>query len=119
MVTDVEHVGEITVATVSTDYLDAGNSDDFRHELAPVLKDCRVLILDLRRVQFVDSRGCGAILSCLKQVAANGGDLKLCHVSPQVRTVFDLIRLHRICAIHDTREEALQAFAQEGKRLGG
>lgn len=119
MLAPVERIGEVIVATLGAEYLDASNSDDFRHELGPLLKDCRALLLDLKRVQFVDSRGCGAILSCLKQISANGGDLKLCHVNPQVRTVFDLIRLHRICAIHDSREEALQAFAQEGKRLSG
>jgi anti-sigma B factor antagonist len=43
-------------------------------------------------------------------VAAAGGDLKLCQVSRPVRGVFELIRLHRICEIVGTREEALKAF---------
>jgi len=63
----------------------------------------------------VDSRGCGAILSCLKQISPAGGDLKLCRVSPRVRLVFDLIRMHNICEIVNTREEAVQAF-QNGKQ---
>src|SRR5437660_844843 len=79
--------------------LDAGNADDFRRDLSPVLQDCHKLVLDLSRVQFVDSRGCGAIIGCLKQVSAAGGDLKLCQVTRAVRTVFELIRLHRICEI--------------------
>jgi anti-sigma B factor antagonist len=108
----VEPIGDVTVVAVNMEQLDAGNAEDFRREMAPVLADARKLVLDLERVQFVDSRGCGAILSCLKQLAANGGDLKLCGVRKAVRTVFELIRLHRITGIYDTREAAVEAFAK-------
>ena len=106
----VEKFGDVTIFTVNEEQLDAGNADAFRRDIAPVLKDCRKLVLDLDRVQFVDSRGCGVILSCLKHVSPAGGDLKLCRVAPHVRMVFDLIRMDRICEIVNTREEAVQAF---------
>ena len=106
----VEKSGDVTIVAVREEELDAGNADAFRRAMAPVLKDARNLVLDLERVQFVDSRGCGAILSCLKHVSAVGGDLKLCRVSRPVLKVFDLIRMHSICEIVGTREEAVQAF---------
>jgi anti-sigma B factor antagonist len=106
----VDKVGDVTVVTVGVQDLDAGNAEEFRQEIEPALEGCRKLVLDLDRVRFVDSRGCGMILSCLKSLAQTGGDLKLCGVVPQVRMVFDLIRLHRICEIVDTREEAVKAF---------
>ena len=111
----IEKVGDVTVITLAEEHLDAGNADVFRRAVAPALKDCRNLVLDLGRVQFVDSRGCGVILSCLKQISPAGGDLKLCGVNPTVRMVFDLIRMHNICEIVNTREEAVQAF-QKGKQ---
>jgi anti-sigma B factor antagonist len=110
MQTSVEQVGDVTVVAINEEQLDAGNADDFRQDMAPIIKDCKKMVLDLTRVRFVDSRGCGAILSCLKQLSANRGDLKLCNVSPYVRTVFDLIRLHRICEILPTRDAAVRAF---------
>jgi anti-sigma B factor antagonist len=106
----VEKSGDITIVTVNEDVLDANNAEDFRAQMGPILDGCRKLVLDMSRVQFVDSRGCGAILSCLKRLSAVGGDLKLCHVAKVVRTVFDLIRLHKICTIVDTRAEAVKAF---------
>ena len=105
-----EQNGDVTIVALNGEALDAGNADDFRRDIAPNLEGCRKLVLDLERVEFVDSRGCGAIISCLKQLAANGGDLRLCRVRKPVRTVFELIRLHRICGIHDTREAAVRAF---------
>lgn len=111
----VEKVGDVTVVAVNVEEFDAGNADDFRRAMAPVLKDCRKLVLDLERVQFVDSRGCGAILSCLKHLSAAGGDLKLCQATRPVMKVFELIRMGSICEIVGTREEAVQAF-HKGKQ---
>jgi anti-anti-sigma factor len=106
----VEKVGDVTIIAVNGQYLDSSNADAFRAAIAPALKGCRKLVLDLERIEFVDSRGCGAILSCLKHVSAAGGDLKLCGVAAPVRMTFELIRLHIICEIVNTREEAVQAF---------
>jgi anti-sigma B factor antagonist len=112
----VEKLGDVAVVTLNSEQFDASNADDFRRDMAPVLQDWRKVVLDLGRVQFVDSRGCGAILSCLKHLSAEGGDLKLCRVNRPVLGVFELIRLRRICDILATREEALQAF---GSRPAG
>ena len=106
----IEKVGDVTVITLAEEHLDAGNADVFRRAVAPALKDCRNLVLDLGRVQFVDSRGCGAILLCLKHVSKGGGDLKLCCVTEQVQLVFELIRMDQICQVTGTRDEAIQAF---------
>ncbi len=106
----VERDGDVLVATPIAKHLDLSNSDSFRNEIIPALVNCRKLVLDMSRVEFVDSRGCGAIISCLKHVSAVGGDLKLCEVKPGVRTVLELIRLHRICEILDTRDQAIFSF---------
>jgi anti-sigma B factor antagonist len=110
----VDMVGNVAVVAVNVDSFDASNSNDFKQEIAPVLEQNSRLVLDLGQVQFVDSSGCAAILSCLKQLTAVQGDVKLCQVNKPVRSVFDLIRLHRICDIFGTREEAVQAFAKKG-----
>jgi anti-sigma B factor antagonist len=106
----VDKIGDVAVVTVNLEQLDASNADDFRRDLAPVLEASHKLVLDLGKLRFIDSRGCGAILSCLKHASAAGGDLKLCQVQSPVRTVFELIRLHRICEIVNTREDAVRAF---------
>jgi anti-sigma B factor antagonist len=107
---DVEKIGDVVVVAPNLEQLDASNADDFRRDMAPILQDARKMVLDLTGTQFADSRGCGAILSCLKQLSSVGGDLKICCVSRPVRMVFELIRLHRICEILGTKNEAVRAF---------
>jgi anti-sigma B factor antagonist len=108
----VEKFGAVTIATLHGDELDAGNVNDFKRDIAPVLAENRNVIVDLSHLRFVDSSGLGAMLSCLRQLNATGGDLKLCGMSKAVRAVFELVRMHRIFDIYDTREQAVSAFQQ-------
>ena len=109
----VEKIADVAVVAPQVETLDASNADDFRGDMEAVLRDTRKLVLDMSKLTFLDSRGCGAILSCLKRVTEAGGDLKLCKVTRPVRIILDLVRLHRICEIVDTREQALAAFEKK------
>src|SRR4051794_24781018 len=111
MALSVEKIGDVTVVTLNVEQFDAGYADEFKREMTPVLKDARKLALDLVKVQFIDSRACGAILSCLKRLNEVNGELKICQVTPFVRSVFELIRLHRICEILATKEDAVRALS--------
>jgi anti-sigma B factor antagonist len=110
MALTVEKIGDVAVANPGVAQFDASYADQFKREMAPVLSGTRKLVLDFTGVEFVDSRACGAILSCLKRLSEVGGELKLCNVSPFVRSVFELIRLHRICEIFPTKDDAVAAF---------
>jgi anti-sigma B factor antagonist len=106
----VEKMGDVTVVEVPVEELDASNTGELKHDIAPVLEANSKLVIDLSRLRFVDSSGLGALLSCLRQLTAKGGDLKLCGMQKQVRAVFELVRMHRIFDIYTTREEAVRAF---------
>lgn len=107
----IEEINDVAVVVIPTEELEASNVDEFRSAIAPVLRAHGEVILDLSRLRFVDSSGMGAILSCLRQLSAKGGDLKLCGMAKQVRAIFELVRMHRIFDIYPTKREALYAFA--------
>lgn len=105
-----EQHGNITLAAIPVRELDAGNANEFKRGMAPVLETSTRVVLDLGLLDFVDSSGLGAILSCLRQLAGRGGDLKLCCTTKHVRAAMELVRMHRIFAIYESREEAVAAF---------
>jgi anti-sigma B factor antagonist len=108
-VTAEPHDG-LVVLTPQAEFLDASNTKAFKTDVAAALSGQSKVIMDLHKVTFLDSSGCGAILSILKQLNAAGGDLKLCAVTKPVRAMFELVRMHRILDICNTREEAVKAF---------
>lgn len=105
---DSETINDIVVVDVLADSLDAGNTREFRDAITPLIKGGATLVLNLETVKFLDSSGCGSILSCLRQLNANGGDLKVCGLQKTVRSVFELVRIHRIIDIFDNRDEAIR-----------
>jgi anti-sigma B factor antagonist len=90
--------------------LDAHTSKDFRREVQEQLDSHKQVVFDLSNLTFVDSSGLGVLLSCLRQVSGQGGDLKLCSLTTQVRAVFQLVRMHRLFDIHNNQGEAIRAF---------
>jgi anti-sigma B factor antagonist len=95
----VEREGDVAVVTIPVEELDAGNSGELKRELSPMLREAEDAVFDLSPVRFIDSSGLGTMLSCLRQLSARGGDLKLCGLSKQVRATFELVRLDRIFEI--------------------
>ena len=106
----VQKIGDVAVVTLLGEILDASNSKEFKQDIAPVLEANPKLVFDMSQLQFVDSSGLGSILSCLRQLNAVGGDLKLSGMSKPVRALFELVRMHRIFDIFNTKEEAASTF---------
>lgn len=104
-------LGEVLVAAPQTSTLMAGNVEEFRQSVLPLLEQPQKVALDLTQVQFMDSSGVGAILSCLRLLDSHGGRLALFGMNKAVKGVFQITRMHRIVDGFDTRDEALRAFA--------
>ena len=98
------------VVTVRDSWLDANTARDFKKQMADVVDDCPRVVLDLGRVEFIDSAGCGAVLTCLKKVNTVGGSLKVCGVNGQVRQVFDLLCMDRVLDLCASPESALKSL---------
>jgi anti-sigma B factor antagonist len=106
----VEMCHDVAVAVVPVEELDASNAVEFKDDVSQLLQGNTQVVFDLSRLRFTDSSGLGALISCLRKVNANGGDLKLCAMSDQVRALFELVRMHKVFDIYATREEAVRAF---------
>ncbi len=100
----------IAVIAFTRDSLDASNTKTFKDDMQPVLGQYSRILLDLEALQFVDSSGLGAMLSCLRTMHDKGGHLAICGMSKPVRTLFELVRMYRIFDIYASRSEALSVM---------
>lgn len=69
------------------------------------------LVLDLEKVNYVDSYGIGAIIAFTHQVRNRNGDLKLFGMEEDVRKVFDLLGTSKVLGIFETEQEAINSFS--------
>jgi len=106
----MEKVADVSVLMLPGGNLDASNAKDYKRDLSPVIEKNRRMVFDMSKLQFVDSSGLAVLLGCLRQINGVGGDLKLFGMTKPVRALFELVRMHRIFDIYNTREEAINAF---------
>lgn len=85
---------------------------DLRQAVVSAVADgCRLLILDISELDFVDSFGLGAVIGALKRLRQRGGELALVCPSRRIRRVFEICDLDRIMALHDSIDSASEAPA--------
>ena len=68
-------------------------------------------VLNLARVEFVDSYGIGELVRCYSAVRQAGGELKLAGVNQKVLEVLAISRLNAFFEMHPDEEAALRAFS--------
>jgi anti-sigma B factor antagonist len=106
----LEGTGAVAVVQLPGDYLDMSNAAEFKQAMECHLRSGARVVLDLGKVQILDSSGLGAILWCKRQLDALGGGLRLCRMQRPVRVLVETMRMHRVLDIADTPEEAAHAF---------
>jgi len=79
---------------------------------AAVASGPRNILLDMSGVTFMSSSGLRALLLVRKELIAQGGELRLCELQPQVYEVFAITGFTQVFAIHRTRDDAIAAFGQ-------
>jgi anti-sigma B factor antagonist len=106
-----EHTEGITVLFIREDRLDANNSEELKAELHRLFgSGTKELVMDLKEVLFIDSSGLGVLVSGYKNASTQHGSLKLSNLQSQVKSMFELTRLHRVFDIFTTVDDALQSY---------
>ena len=83
--------------------------------LKEVVKDiCREsgikMVIDMEKTLFLDSSGCGSLVSSLKTLLNNNGEIRIARPNPKCLEILRLTRLHRVFAIYDSVESAVESF---------
>ncbi len=98
--TVLEVAGEIDVYT----------APQLRERLIALVDDgVRKVIVDLSRVEFLDSTGLGVLVGGLKRLRSVGGDLVLVCAHERLLKIFRITGLDRVFTLHETVEDAVAA----------
>lgn len=95
------------VARVEDGRIDASVSVQFKDRMKAICEggDSRV-VLDLGKVEFIDSSGLGAVVAVMK-LMGQARKLELADLQPVVAKVFKLTRMDTVFTIHDNIDAAL------------
>ncbi|WP_432570080.1 STAS domain-containing protein [Kineococcus sp. SYSU DK005] len=94
--------------------VDAESAPALRARLnAVVAQGHHHLVIDLRKVDFLDSTGLGALVGVLQRVRFHDGSLHLVCTQEKILRIFRITGLTKVFPLHDSPEQALAAAGAE------
>lgn len=67
------------------------------------------LIIDVEKVEFLDSTGLGVLVGALKRVRADGGSLDIVCTQERILKIFAITGLDKVFGLHSSIDEARKA----------
>jgi len=107
---NIETIGDIVVVLLPGETLEASITQEFKQGIEPLLEENTKVVFDMSQIRFIDSMGCGVLLTSLKRLKDKRGGLKLCCITDPVDSIFKLMGFDRIFSIFEMREDAVNAF---------
>ena len=87
------------------------NSPLLRKMLRPLLKKkAAVLLVDLSKVEHIDSSGVATMIECLQDIGGYGGRLLLVGVNGDVANAFSLAQVHDVFETFDAVADAVASL---------
>ena len=108
-------ISEKTVGNVNIIYLngrlDAYASTDVEKKLDSLIAVKQVnLVVELSRLEYISSSGLRVLLSGIKKVKKEQGDIRLACLQPYVKEVFDIAGFTQLFQIFNSEEDAINSF---------
>lgn len=99
-----------------TETLSAVNSSALTNWVSTALQSgTNILLIDLQKVEFLDSGGLGGLVLALKQVRRSGSRLAICTLNDQLQMLLKLTDMEEVFEIYTNRaefEQTLQSIWQ-------
>ena len=91
--------------------VDAYTAARFREVMIEQIEDGKPnLIINMTKVEYIDSSGLGALVGGLKRASEYQGKLLLVCTEPQVKKVFEITGLEKVFPIFDTEDQAMNSL---------
>ena len=104
----VKHEGDVCIMSLVGE-VDVYTSPGLKRDLVEAIdKGCVHAIVDLSKVEFMDSSGLGALVSGLRRIKERSGSIKLAGPREQILKVFRVTGLDKVFPIFETVEDALR-----------
>jgi len=101
--------GDRTIVEVGGE-IDVYTAPKLREQLVDLVNSGQYhLIVDMERVEFLDSTGLGVLVGGLKRVRAHDGSLRLVCTQERILKIFRITGLTKVFPIHDSVAAAVSA----------
>jgi anti-anti-sigma factor len=102
-------VNSATVIVIPNSSLKGEAVTWLRAELSKLESPGGKLVLDMSKVEEVESEGAGAILEAARSMRSSGGILRLCGLNKEVAGFLELLQVNRAVEVYTSQSDAIRA----------
>jgi|WetSurMetagenome_2_1015567.scaffolds.fasta_scaffold100585_2 anti-sigma B factor antagonist len=107
----VEEKYQAAIIELSGNLVGGENAELFRKKLYELIEQKKKnIVVNMTNVKMVNSTGIGILISGFTSLKNAGGDLKLAHISDNVKGVLSITKLNQVFHVYSGVDEALKAF---------
>ena len=111
--TRTEQNGEVGIIEIRGSLVGDKETDQFRDAIADFIEQGnRRLVINLHKVNYMNSSGVGAIIAAHTSYAKNGGTVKLAGLSNNVHNLLVITKLIDLFEVYDSVNEAIENFVK-------
>jgi anti-sigma B factor antagonist len=101
----------VTILRLEDERLDSAIAADLKaHLLVMIDQGHKDFLIDLKKVDYADSSGLGAILFGIRQTRPINGKIKLVNLKSRVLSLIKIAKLDNVIEAYDDEQEALASF---------
>jgi len=110
MKTEAKHEKEVTIIAVSGG-IDALTAPDLARAIVDQIAEGHVyLVVDLIGAEFMGSAGLHILFDGVKETRAQGGDLRVVAIDPEMDNVLKMSGFHNVARVFTSESDALARF---------
>ena len=95
-----------TVSIALSGQLDSETTDSLDRQIqTALLGGADIVILDLAALKMITSAGVGVVMKTQTSLAKRGGELMMLNMQPQIKKVFEIVRLLPTLQVFDNTQE--------------
>ena len=101
----------VLVLRLSGELMGGSDAEIFRQTIDQAIQDENVnVVVDLSKVNWMNSSGLGMLVSALTTLRSSGGDLVLASLSERVRRPIVITKLDTVFREFDTSDQAIKSY---------
>jgi anti-sigma B factor antagonist len=103
--------GRIAIIDLKGAIIGDDDTDNFRDVVADFIEQGnKCLVVNLERVNYMNSSGVGSLIAAHTSYARNGGEVRLAGVGKSIKNLLTITRLIDVFDVFDTVNEAIDSF---------
>ena len=107
---NIREAGNVTVIDLEGE-LDTYSCPNLRETVVRLVDEGKKqILLNMGKVEYIDSAGLGTLVGGLKRATEHDGVLKIVNANAQIQKVFNITGLVRVFEQYEDEQQALQSF---------